>query len=111
MAGHDCMKAASAPEKENAAREEDGADEKRIRGVAKMLLENISSGISCGGIEMTAQNIKQLTATVKDLMDILGVMTPAELEEHNAKMDKLRRDSEGDREVSVIFGEADEWCG
>ena len=86
------------------------ADEERIRGVAEMLLDKISDGITTGDIPVSGANVRQLTATVKDIMEILGVMTPAAADEHRAKLEKMRHDDGCDRVVSVVFGEAEEFC-
>ncbi len=84
-------------------------NEERIRLIAEKLLEKISDGIASGEISVSGANIRQLTATVKDIMDILGVMTSAEAEEHCARIEKMKRETECDRTVSVVFGDAFEF--
>lgn len=85
-------------------------NEEMIRLIAEKMLEKISDGIASGEISVSGANIRQLTATVKDIMDILGVMTPAEAEEHCARVERMKREIECDRTVSVVFGDADEFC-
>ena len=83
-------------------------DADRVRDAAVSLLTKISDGISNGDISVSGTNMKQLTGAVRDIMDILGVLTPAEEAERAAKLDRLRGET-SEATVSVILGDAEEW--
>ena len=44
-----------------------------------------------------SQTIKHLTSALKDIKDIKGVKSKIDLREQNARIDKLRKDIEGDK--------------
>ena len=100
------VRAGCAPDEANKRRiKRDDSD--RIRSAAGIILDKISLAVESGEISVSDANLKQLTGAVRDIMDILGVMTPADAEEHAAKLEKLR--GVGDGVVSVVLGEAEEW--
>lgn len=52
-------------------------------------------------------SIKKLTSAIKDIRDIKGIKSDADMREQEARIAKLRKEAEGDslddREVNVIF--------
>jgi transposase-like protein len=53
------------------------------------------------------QSLKQLTSALKDLRDIKGIKSEADMREQEARIEKLRKEAQSDteenREVTVIF--------
>lgn len=55
-----------------------------------------------------SQSIKQLTSSLKDLKDIKGIKSDADMREQEARIDKLRRDvmeEQKDTTIEVVMGE------
>lgn len=77
-----------------------------IYDVADKLLEKIFSMISQEGL--TTQNIKHLTSAIKDIKDIKDIKSEIDLKEQNARIDKLRKEIDGEREdtnINITFGD------
>ena len=79
----------------------------KINDVADKLLDKIILFLDeFEGID--SQSIKQLTSSLKDIKDIKGIKSDADMREQEARIDKLRRDAmteSTDKEVEVIMGE------
>ena len=79
----------------------------KINDVADKLLDKIILLLDeFEGID--SQSIKQLTSSLKDIKDIKGIKSDADMREQEARIDKLRRDAmteSTDKEVEVIMGE------
>lgn len=72
--------------------------------VADKLLEKIEE---VAGMVSDPDSIKKLTSAIKDLRDIKGIKSEADMREQEARINKLRKDAEDDtpedREVNVTF--------
>ena len=84
----------------------------KINDVADKLLDKIILLLDeFEGID--SQSIKQLTSSLKDIKDIKGIKSDADMREQEARIDKLRRDAmteSTDNEVTITFGvDADEY--
>ena len=81
----------------------------KINDVADKLLAKISDTLDL--IEVVdSQSIKHFTSALKDIKDIKGIKADIDLEEQKARIDKLRKEAEGeekDTSVEVIIGEED----
>ena len=78
-----------------------------IQTVADMLLEKIKEGVADGTLIVDSQSIRQITASIKDLRDIKGYKSELDMEEQMARIEKLRKDVEGDgadKEIKVTIG-------
>ena len=79
----------------------------KINDVADKLLDKIILLLDeFEGID--SQSIKQLTSSLKDIKDIKGIKSDADMREQEARIDKLRKDAmteSTDNEVEVIMGE------
>lgn len=68
----------------------------KINDVADKLLNKIVMLLDeVEGID--SQSIKQLTSSLKDIKDIKGVKSEIDIREQEARIDKLRKDIEGDK--------------
>ena len=77
-----------------------------IYDVADKLLEKILSMLSQEGL--TTQNIKHLTSAIKDIKDIKDIKSEIDLKEQNARIDKLRKEINGEKEdtnINITFGD------
>ena len=77
-----------------------------IYDVADKLLAKIETMIEQEGL--TTQSLKHLTSAIKDIKDIKGIKSDIDLEEQNARIDKLRKeiDSEQkDTNINITFGD------
>ena len=79
----------------------------KIDKVADKLLDKICDTIDA--IELLdSQSIKQLTSALKDIKDIKGIKSDADMREQEARIDKLRRDvveEQKDTTVTVVFND------
>lgn len=78
----------------------------KINEVADKLLDKIIEMLSKEGIG--AQSIRHLTSSLKDIKEIKGIKSDIDLKEQNARIDKLRKEIEGeqrDTNITVTFGE------
>jgi hypothetical protein len=75
-----------------------------IMDVADKLLEKI---LEASEYVHDTQSIKQLTSAIKDIRDIKGIKSDADMREQEARIAKLRKEAEDDapedREVNVTF--------
>ena len=57
------------------------------------------------------QGIRQITASVKDVKDMLGIKSEADMREQDARIRKLQKDAQeeesGPAEIKVVFGSDD----
>lgn len=65
-----------------------------VYDVADKLLERIELMLSHEGL--TSQSIKHLTSAIKDIKDIKDIKSDADIKEQNARIDKLRKEIDGD---------------
>ena len=76
-----------------------------INDVADRLLEKATELMDTMVVDM--QSFKQLTSALKDLKDIKGYKSAKDLEEQEARIEKLRRDAMHDddstSEIEVVF--------
>lgn len=78
----------------------------KINEVADKLLDKIIEMLSMEGIG--SQSIRHLTSSLKDIKEIKGIKSDIDLKEQNARIDKLRKEIEGeqrDTNITVTFGE------
>jgi transposase-like protein len=78
-----------------------------IQTVADMLLEKIKEGVADGTLIVDSQSIRQIVASIKDLRDIKGYKSELDMQEQMARIEKLRKDVEGDgadKEIKVTIG-------
>ena len=84
----------------------------KINKVADKLLDKIESTLDSID-SLDSQSIKHFTSALKDIKDIKGVKSEVDLAEQEARIDKLRKESEsdqGDTDVNVVFnGGKEEW--
>lgn len=66
-----------------------------IYDVADKLLNKIESMIDKEGLSIT--NIKDLASAIKNLKEIKGIKSDIDIKEQNARIDKLRKEIEGDK--------------
>lgn len=83
-----------------------------IIDVADKLLVKITEVLD--GIT-TTQDIRQLTSALKDLRDIKGIKSEADMREQEARIAKLQKDAqeeEQDKSITIVFGsEAEDYSG
>lgn len=78
-----------------------------IQTVADMLLQKIYEGVKDGSLIVDTQSIRHITSSLKDLRDIKGYKSELDMQEQMARIDKLRKDAEGDtadKEIKVTIG-------
>jgi transposase len=78
-----------------------------IETVADMLLQKICEGVKDGTLIVDTQSIRHITSSLKDLRDIKGYKTELDMQEQMARIEKLRKDVEGDgadKEIKVTIG-------
>ena len=57
---------------------------------------------------LTTQGLKHLTSAIKDIKDIKGIKSDIDLKEQNARIDKLRKEIEGEKKdtnITITFGD------
>lgn len=80
-----------------------------IVGVADKLLKKISDFVEAIPLDFMAssQAMKHLTSALKDIKEIKGIKSEADMREQEARINKLRKEAEDDtpedREVNVTF--------
>ena len=77
----------------------------KINDVADKLLDKILVLLNDEAVELGSQSIKNLTSSLKDIKNIKDVKSEIDLEEQQARIDKLRKDTENND------GENDKPCG
>ena len=78
----------------------------KINEVADKLLDKIIDMLNSEYIG--SQSLRHLTSSLKDIKEIKGVKSELDLKEQNARIDKLRKEIEGeqkDTSITVTFGE------
>lgn len=76
--------------------EQNGTYTVSINDVADKLLNRIERMISLEGL--STQSIKHLTSAIKDIKEIKGIKSDIDLKEQNARIDKLRKEIEADKQ-------------
>ena len=66
-----------------------------IYGVADKLLEKIIEMLGQEGL--TSQSLRHLTSSLKDIKDVKGIKSDIDLQEQNARIDKLRKEIDADK--------------
>lgn len=83
----------------------------KIVYVADKLLDKISEIIDIAACD--TQSIKHLTSALKDLKEIKGYMSELDMQEQQARIDKLRKEAAGGdtaNEIEIVFNAGpDEW--
>ena len=89
-----------------------GAD--KIQSVADLLIEKIVQGVNEGTLIKVPNDIRQLTLSMKDLMEIKGYKHEADLREQLARIAKLEKEAKQDEQNKdirvVIAAEAEEYA-
>lgn len=86
----------------------------KIYEAADILLEKLIEQVE-KSIMIPAPAIRQYTASLKDLKDIKDIRSDADLREQEARIAKLRKEAEKDKEadktIEVVFdgGDVEEW--
>lgn len=86
--------------------EQNGTYTVSINDVADKLLDRIERMVSLEGL--TTQSIKHLTSAIKDIKEIKGIKSDIDLKEQNARIDKLRKEIEGEKKdtnITITFGD------
>lgn len=86
----------------------------QLQGAAVALIGKAMEGIQAIDPE-NAKALKAYSGVLRDLKDVLDVRSKLDMEEQAARIEKLRREAQEDREdrtreVSVTFGGAAEWA-
>lgn len=86
--------------------EQNGTYTVSINDVADKLLDKIVDMMEQEGL--TSQSLRHLTSSLKDIKDIKGIKSDIDLKEQNARIEKLRKEIEGeqkDTNITVTFAE------
>ena len=79
----------------------------RIDTAADILLETIIRNLHSGEFAMNPQGVKQLTGALKDLKDIKGMKSEADMREQEARIRKLEKDAmeeqKADNRIEIVF--------
>lgn len=76
----------------------------KINFVADKLLEKISMTLDDTDV-LSSQEIKHYTSALKDIKDIKGIRSELDFEEQKARIEKLRKDVEDDKQVDdKVYG-------
>lgn len=82
--------------------------ENTLKDLAMRLAEKISDGIS-DGTYVKASDVRDVTIAMKNLREIAGARAKKDLEEQQARIDKLRHDTQDkdaeDKEIKVIISD------
>ena len=86
----------------------------QLQGAAVALIAKAMEGIQAIDPE-DARALKAYSGVLRDLKDVLDIRPKLDLEEQAARIEKLRREAQEaqddrTREVSVMFGGAQEWA-
>ena len=90
----------------NTIGEQNGTYTVSINDVADQLLEKIKEMMCQEGL--TTQGLKHLTSAIKDIKDVKGIKSDIDLKEQNARIDKLRKEIEGEKKdtnITITFGD------
>lgn len=91
-----------------------GRVQTRMQDAAVELIGKVTDGVKDTD-PMNAQKLKAYSGVLRDLKEVLDLRTPLDIQEQEARIEKLRRESEKDREernreVVVTFGGAGGWA-
>lgn len=91
-----------------------GRVQTRMQDAAVELIGKVTDGIKDTD-PMNAQKLKAYSGVLRDLKEVLELRAPLDIQEQEARIEKLRRESEKDREernreVVVTFGGAGGWA-
>lgn len=78
----------------------------QIDTIADMLLQKIEEVMGRDEIVSSPSNMRQLSMTLKDIREIKGYKTELDRQEQMARIEKLRREAQGeetDKEIKVVF--------
>jgi Mor family transcriptional regulator len=79
----------------------------KIDNIADKLLDKIEATLDALDV-IDSQSIKHFTSALKDIKDIKGIKSDIDLAEQEARIDKLRKDTEDeqkDTDFEVVMGE------
>ena len=86
----------------------------RINDVADLLLDKIETTLTMMDT-VSSQDLKHFTSALKDLKDIKGIKSDIDLKEQEARIAKLQREAQEDKEdrsiVVKIASDAEEYSG
>ena len=91
----------------NSVASQDAKRVEDIQTVADLLLQKIKEGVENGTLVVDTQSIRHITSSLKDLRDIKGYKSDLDMQEQMARIEKLRKDAEGDgpdKEIKVTIG-------
>ena len=77
-----------------------------IDNVADKLLDKISDMLGAKGLN--TQSVKHLTSALKDIKEIKGIKSEIDLKEQEARIDKLRKEIDGEKKdtnITITFGD------
>lgn len=75
----------------------------KLNNVADKLLDKITELIERNGeILLNTQCLKHITSALKDIKDVKGVKSEADMREQEARIDKLRKDAEQEQKDTTI---------
>lgn len=91
-----------------------GVADTKMQEAAAELIGKVTDGIK-GTDPMNARNLKAYSGVLRDLKEVLDLRAPLDIKEQEARIEKLRRESEKDREdrnreVVVTLGGAASWA-
>lgn len=91
-----------------------GRVQTRMQDAAEALMGKVVEGVLAADPE-DARNLKAYSGVLRDLKEVLDLRTPLDIKEQEARIEKLRREAEKEREdrnreVVVTFGGADGWA-
>ena len=91
-----------------------GRVQTRMQDAAEALMGKVVEGVLAAD-PVDAKNLKAYSGVLRDLKEVLDLRTPLDIQEQEARIEKLRRESEKEREdrnreVVVTFGGADDWA-
>lgn len=91
-----------------------GRVQTRMQDAAEALMGKVVEGVLAAD-PVDAKNLKAYSGVLRDLKEVLDLRTPLDIKEQEARIEKLRREAEKEREdrnreVVVTFGGADGWA-
>lgn len=91
-----------------------GRVQTRMQDAAEALMGKVVEGVLAAD-PVDAKNLKAYSGVLRDLKEVLDLRAPLDIKEQEARIEKLRREAEKDREdrnreVVVTFGGADGWA-
>lgn len=86
----------------------------RLQGVADQLLDKIELTVDQIDGRKSARAVKDVSDALRNVKDIMGIRSEADIEEQEARIAKLRKESEDGTNKPVVVrfeGCEDDWCG